>query len=300
MTDGQKQFTDKPIHADRKLGDEWAEWVGDLSTYEKEIQEGKRLFLLFYFCGLTAVTAVTLFLYYLIAPRLYQAHPFIDNIVLWLVIIVFGAIYFWSLLLLLTISTNINFMFVRRKTGLHIEWIYPVVYKIAGMFNISKDRIGHSLLKVNNALIYATKRKFTASNLLVLLPRCLDADSRTKVTALTQRYGCTVFTATGGQSARNMLKKVKPDAIIGVACERDLVSGMADSPHYVPIIAITNKRPHGPCKDTVIDVEALEKAVKNTTRLAGQLSAAPRGTRQTSRSGDPARKDFIYGLRWVA
>ena len=59
-----------------------------------------------------------------------------------------------------------------------------------------------------------------------------------------------------------MLKKIKPDAIIGVACERDLVSGMADSPHYVPIVAITNQRPHGPCKDTFVDVEEFEKAVK--------------------------------------
>lgn len=262
MTEEISKSIDSKQALDRKLGDEWAEWVGDLSTYEKEIKEGKRLFLLFYFCGLSVVTGISMFLYYLISPRLYQTNPYFDNIVLWAVIIVFGAVYFWSLLLLLTVTTNINFLLVRKKTGLHIEWIYPVVHKIAGMFNISKDRIGHSLIKVNNALIYATKRKFTASNLLVLLPRCLDAESRAKVTTLTQQYGCTVFTATGGQSARNMLKKVKPDAIIGVACERDLVSGMADSPHYVPIIAITNKRPHGPCKDTIIDVEEFEKAVK--------------------------------------
>lgn len=262
MTNETKNNPDDRGLADRKLGDEWADWVGDLSQYEKEIREGKRLFLMFYFAGLAALTGISMFLYYLMAPRLYEINPYVDNLVLWAVIIVFGAIYIWSLLLLLTIATNINFMFLRRKTGLHIEWIYPVVYKIAGMFNISKDRIGHSLLKVNNALIYATKRKFTASNLLVLLPRCLDAETRVKVTALTLKYGCSVFTATGGQSARNMVKKVRPDAIIGVACERDLVSGMADSPHYVPVIAITNKRPHGPCKDTVIDVVELERAIQ--------------------------------------
>lgn len=261
MTDELKSPTE-PAKTDRKLGDEWSEWVGDLSTYEKEIKEGKRLFLLFYFCGLFAVTVVAMFMYYLIAPRLYDINPYFDNIVLWAVIVVFGSVYIWSLLLLLTVVTNVNFLLSRKRTGLHIEWIYPVVYKIADMFNISKDRIGHSLIKVNNALIYATKRKFISSNLLVLLPRCLDSDTRAKVTALTQSYGCTVFTATGGQSARNMLKKVKPDAIIGVACERDLVSGMADSPHHVPVIAITNKRPHGPCKDTMIDVEEFEKAVR--------------------------------------
>lgn len=247
---------------DRNLGDEWADWVGNLSVYEKQIKEGKSLFLAVYFTALLAITGISMFLYYLIAPRLSELHPYLDTIVLWLVIIIFGSIYIWSLLLLLTIATNVNFLFVRKKSGLHIEWIYPAVYRIAGMFNISKDRVGHSLLKINNALIYATKRKFQSSNLLVLLPRCLDRETREKVTALAQKYACNVFTATGGQSARNMVKKVRPDAIIGVACERDLVSGMSDSPHMVPVIAITNQRPHGPCKETVIDVDEFEKAVK--------------------------------------
>ncbi len=250
----------KPI--DRNLGDEWAEWAGDLSSYEKEIKEGKALFLIVYFAALLAITGIFMFLYYLIAPRLSELHPFMDTIVLWIVIIIFGSIFIWALLLLLTIATNINFLFVRKKSGLHIEWIYPAVYKIAGMFGVSKDRIGHSLLKINNALIYATKRKFQSTNLLVLLPRCLDRETKEKVLALAQNYGCNVFTATGGQSARNMVKKVRPDAIIGAACERDLVSGMSDSPHVVPVIAITNRRPHGPCKDTVIDVDEFEKAVK--------------------------------------
>jgi hypothetical protein len=248
--------------ADRNLGDEWNDWVGDLTQYEKSIKEGKALFLVTYFAALAFLTVVSMFLYYLISPRLYAMNPYIDNVVLWLVIITFGAIYIWSILLLLTIATNINFLLVRKKSGLHIEWLYPMIYKIAGMFKISKDRVGHSLLKVNNALIYATKRQFKSNNLLVLLPRCLDRETREKVIALTQKYGCAVFTATGGQSARNMVKKIRPDAIIGVACERDLVSGMSDSPHVVPIIAITNQRPHGPCKDTYIDVDEFEKAVR--------------------------------------
>ena len=96
----------------------------------------------------------------------------------------------------------------------------------------------------------------------MLLPRCLDKESRTKVVEITEKYGCKAFTATGGSSARQMVKKVRPDAIIGVACERDLVAGMMDSPHYIPIIGITNKRPNGPCKDTFINEEEFEEAVK--------------------------------------
>jgi hypothetical protein len=247
---------------DRKLGDEWSEWVGDLSKYEKEIKEGKTTFLLFYFVSLFVLTLVVMCGYYLISPRLAQFHPMADTFLFGGIIAVCAFFYLYSFLLLLTLATGVNFVFASKKEGLHIEWIYPVVYKIASMFKISKDRIGHSLVKVNNALIYTTKKQFQASNLLVLLPRCLDKDTRTKVVGITGKYGCTVFTATGGSSARQMLKKVRPDAIIGVACERDLVAGMTDSPHHVPVLAIANKRPNGPCKDTVIDVEEFEKAVR--------------------------------------
>ncbi len=248
--------------ADRNLGDEWAEWVGDLSGYEKEIREGKRLFLGVYFGALAFLTLAAGFIYYLIAPRLYEINPYFDQIVMWLVIIASAAVYFWSLLLLLTLAFNINFLLLRRKTGLHIEWIYPVVYKIGSMFKISKDRLGHSLVKVNNALVYATRKKFKAEKLLVLLPRCLDRVTREAVMEICGRYGVTAFTATGGSSAREMVKKMKPDAIIGVACERDLVAGMSDVPHHLTVIGIPNARPEGPCKNTTIDLVYFEEAVK--------------------------------------
>jgi len=247
---------------DRNLGDEWSEWSGNLEEYEKTIEEGKALFLIIYFAALFVLTVFSMFLYYLIAPRLYEIHPYLDQAVLWLVIIIFGSIFIWSLFLLLSIALNRNFLFLRKKSGLHIELLYPVIYKIAGMFKISKDRIGNSLIKVNNAVIYATKKKFRSENLLVLLPRCLSKEIRIKVMEITEKYKCPVFTATGGSSARKMVVKNRPDAIIGVACERDLVAGMADSPHKIPVIAIANTRPEGPCKNTFIDTDELEKAVK--------------------------------------
>lgn len=247
---------------DRNLGDEWAGWVGDLSEYEKEISEGKRLFLVVYFAALLFLTLCAGFAYYLVAPRLYELNPLLDQAVMWLVIAAAFGVYFWSLLLLLTLAFNANFLMLRRKTGLHIEWVYPVVYKIGGMFKISKDRLGHSLVKVNNALVYATRKKFKSEKLLVLLPRCLDRSTREAVMETAGRYGVTAFTATGGSSAREMVKKTAPDAIIGVACERDLVAGMADVPHNLTVIGIPNMRPEGPCKNTTIDLKYFEEAVR--------------------------------------
>jgi hypothetical protein len=247
---------------DRRLGDEWSDWAGDLSKYEAQVKDGRGLFLLFYFSALFVITLCVMGVYYMIAPRLFFINPALDRGVMWGTTIVMGLIYVYSLLLLLTAVTGINFILFSGSGGVHVEWIYPFVYKIGSIFGISKDRIGHSLVKVNNAVIYTTKRKFTSTNLLVLLPRCLDKEARTKLTEITQKYGCQSFTATGGSSARQMLKKVRPDAVIAVACERDLVSGLSDAPHYMPIIAITNRRPNGPCKDTLVDMDEFEKAVK--------------------------------------
>lgn len=261
MSENQ-EINNQETKKDRLLGDEWQGWSGDLLEYEKDINEGKRLFLIFYFLSIFAIVFFLLLIYYFISPRLIEINVIINNIILFLILSVIIGLVLFSLLLLLTIITNKNFLFFRKKTGLHLEWIYPAVYKLASFFKISKDRVGNSIIKVNNALVYITRDKFTSNNLLVLLPRCFEKTVREKVLQTTQKYNCQVFIATGGSSARQMVKKVKPDAIIGVACERDLISGMTDSNKTIPIIAIPNRRPNGPCKDTNIDIDELERAIR--------------------------------------
>jgi len=46
-----------------------------------------------------------------------------------------------------------------------------------------------------------------------------------------------------------------------VACERDLTSGIQDSTP-LPVLGVTNERPFGPCNNTFIDMELVEKAIK--------------------------------------
>jgi hypothetical protein len=56
---------------------------------------------------------------------------------------------------------------------------------------------------------------------------------------------------------------MRPQAIIAVACERDLVSGLQDVAPKIPVFAIPNKRPEGPCKNTFINIEELEASIKD-------------------------------------
>ena len=52
----------------------------------------------------------------------------------------------------------------------------------------------------------------------------------------------------------------KPNIIIAVACERDLTSGIQDS-YPIPVFGVLHRRPFGPCFDTDVDLELVEKGI---------------------------------------
>ena len=66
--------------------------------------------------------------------------------------------------------------------------------------------------------------------------------------------------ATGGTLARQMVKEIRPKAIIAVACERDLTSGIQDV-FPLPVIGVLNERPFGPCFNTRVDIKKVEAAI---------------------------------------
>jgi hypothetical protein len=52
---------------------------------------------------------------------------------------------------------------------------------------------------------------------------------------------------------------------LALACERDLMSGIKDIAEKIPVLAIPNKRPEGPCKNTHVSLRELEEALKFIT-----------------------------------
>jgi len=68
--------------------------------------------------------------------------------------------------------------------------------------------------------------------------------------------------ATRGQLARRVIKERRPRAVVAVACERDMVSGLHDVAGRVPVLGLTMQLPNGPCKDASIDVARMEEFVK--------------------------------------
>jgi hypothetical protein len=79
--------------------------------------------------------------------------------------------------------------------------------------------------------------------------------------ALSEEFNIDLFVSTGGTIARKKVHEKRPHAIIAVACERDLTSGIQDA-YPMPVLAIVNKRPQGYCIGTGVDMSDVREAVR--------------------------------------
>ncbi len=157
--------------------------------------------------------------------------------------------------------------------------LFPVVIALGRLFHIAQDKIQRSFIEVNNQLVRARRQRVHARQYLILLPHCLQRDSCPhKITLSTgncQRCGrcqvgeildlaaekeVNVEVVAGGTMARRALTQHDPQAVVAVACERDLSSGVLDS-FPLAVIGVVNQRPQGPCLNTRVDMEALQQAL---------------------------------------
>ncbi len=184
-----------------------------------------------------------------------------------------------ALTLLITVIRGKNFFFNIRIRGIVIRIIFPLLVAIGKCLGISKESIWRSFIAVNNQLVLAEARTVRPEKLLILLPHCLqNHDCMVRITgnienckscgkckikdlvSLSKRYNVPIAVATGGTLARKIVVEKKPEVIIGVACERDLTSGIQDT-YPIPVFGIFNRRPFGPCYDTDVDLELVETGI---------------------------------------
>ena len=112
-------------------------------------------------------------------------------------------------------------------------------------------------------MVRSHAKRLPMDTFLILLPRCLDKETRQQVIERTNGRSVQVVTAGGGEEARRAIGEYKPSLILAIACERDLVSGIKDVvAEKIPVLAIPNKRPEGPCKNTCLQLEDLDEALQ--------------------------------------
>ncbi len=161
--------------------------------------------------------------------------------------------------------------------GVLLKVLYPVFMLVGSFKKDSKEKLQSIIIKLNNKLVLKEGKK--TDRILVLLPHCLQIDKcdirithniykckrcgRCEIKDLieiAEAYKLSLHVATGGTLARRIVKETRPDAIVAVACERDLSSGIADT-YPLPVIGIPNIRPYGPCKNTQVSLELVKQAI---------------------------------------
>ncbi|MBN1782073.1 DUF116 domain-containing protein [bacterium] len=258
MTDKQSIFQ----ITDRKLGDEWQEWQGNLSDADKNANTGKRTFLALLYLTICVMGGLAFFIWYMISPRLAQFHPDLPLIIAIAMMIFWGGLTVWFFLIVLSIITAKDFSLHLGKMDISLTRIVPLVLKLGNELGVSMDRMANSFVKVRNALLRTNVRQVRPDQLLILLPRCLHLPLQKQLTAFAKKEGIHVATVPGGEKARQLVMDLQPLAVIGVACERDLLSGIRDVSEKLQVIGIPNIRPEGPCKNTLIDLKEFEGAVQ--------------------------------------
>ncbi|NJD57390.1 MAG: DUF116 domain-containing protein [Nitrospirae bacterium] len=148
---------------------------------------------------------------------------------------------------------------------------------IAAFRKSKKETFQYAVIRMNNRLVKAEKKK--TKKILILLPHCLQInDCSIRLThnifnckrcgrceikdliEIAERYQLDLFIATGGTLARKIVREIAPEAIVAVACERDLSSGLVDT-YPLPVLGIPNERPFGPCFNTRVDLARVKEAI---------------------------------------
>lgn len=240
----------------------------------------KYLYLLLSVFALIFLMGLTTLLWWFIAPRLEDIYVLLRTISLTFLRIFFSVLLLGTSMVVLTSITEKNFIYADFAIKLYNRVMYPVTIILGRLAGLNTQQLRESYVHVNNSFIKAMKLSFKPNEVLLLLPHCLQiSDCKIRISneitncqecgkccigqirKLVKKYKVNSAIANGGTLARRIVSKYKPKMIIAVACDRDLVSGIHDV-FPIPVYGVMNERPNGPCYNTLVDLDKLERALQ--------------------------------------
>lgn len=249
------------IDVDRRLGHEWDEWDGKPLPRGGDYDSAPILFFGWSAATLGVLGLGSALFLYLLGPRLALVHRSVPR-VLWLCWgFGLGLLALWWLLLAAAYLTRRPILPEKLAERGPFLRLMRLTSRVANRFG-RRDRVENAAVKIYNALALIRERKVGKGELLLLIPRCLSKETLDGVLNIAGRYGVPVFVATRGQLARRVIRERRPRAVVAVACERDMVSGLHDVAGKVPVLGLTMTLPVGPCKDARLNLGQLEEWVK--------------------------------------
>ena len=169
----------------------------------------------------------------------------------------------------------------QRRTYALINMLFPIAILLGRIFGFDRRKIEQSFIAVSNQIIHRQHLRVSADRLLVVTPHCLQlATCPHRITRdpmancrrcggcdigalvqLAEEMGFHFFVVTGGTLARQTVKKIRPKAVLAIACERDLTSGIQDV-YPLPAVGVLNIRPNGPCYNTHVDIRLVRQEIE--------------------------------------
>jgi hypothetical protein len=268
------------IEVDRRLGHEWDEWNGRPLPNGGDFSAVPGVFFRFAALTIAVCTALFALLLYLIGPRLAGLWGPLP-VLLWEVLGVLAGVQ-WVYFFVLAISfySGRNLLPERLlERGPYLKLMNYTSLLARGFGK--RDWVEHAAIDVYNTLAERRGRTVGSGELLVLIPRCLSKQALDGVLEVAGRYEVPVFVATRGQLARRVIRERRPRAVVAVACERDMMTGLRDVAGKLPVLGLTMQLPNGPCRDAAIDLEQMEKWVQ------GLVGGSRRPQRQPEHAPTP-------------
>jgi len=250
------------IDTDRRLGHEWDEWDGRALPNGGDFSALPGLFFryaaLTICAGLVALAGVL----YLLAPRLTLVAAALPVILAWALAAGVAVASVWFGVLLLSFYGGVALLpegLLERGPYLRLMNLTSLVARVFSR----RDWVEHAAIDVYNALAERRRRRVGKGELLVLIPRCLSKQALDGVLAIAGRYDVPVFVATRGQLARRVIRERRPRAVVAVACERDMMTGLRDVAGKLPVLGLTMQLPNGPCRDAVLELAVMDRWVRS-------------------------------------
>jgi uncharacterized protein len=249
------------IDVDRRLGHEWDEWDGQPLPNRGDYDSAPILFFVWSAAALTVGLGLVALGLFLFGPRLGELYAALPR-GLWLALAASAALlWLWWGVLALSYATGRALLPERLAERGPFLRLMRLTSRVAGRFG-RRDWVENAAVKVYNALALLRRRKVGTGELLLLIPRCLSKETLDGVLGIAGKYGVPVFVATRGQLARRVIRERRPRAVVAVACERDMVSGLHDVAGKIPVLGLTMTLPAGPCKDALLNLRQLEDWVR--------------------------------------
>ena len=250
------------LDTDRRLGHEWDEWDGSPLANGGDFRTTATRYFLFTAVGLALALGVAALLVLLLAPRLALIAPWVPTVLYIGIAIVGGVAAVWLGLIGIAYATGKALLPERLAERGPLLATLDLACRTGELFGVARDWTGNAAVRVYDRLAWARERKVSANELLILVPRCLSRASLDGVLEIAKRYDVAAFVATRGQLARRVIRERRPRAVVAVACERDMVSGLHDVAGRIPVLGLTMQLPNGPCKDASIDIARMEQFVR--------------------------------------